>query len=100
MEESRLQREDRKVKQYAINYGMTEAPGNASLPNRWYSSSTSCSQWWGMTEVQLKDLVRARRRNGSIPPADYFWPDSYPGNYCDTRIQPIPFGELRGTIED
>ena len=80
MEESRLQREDRKVKQYAINYGMTE--------------------------VQLKELAkillfeRARRRNGSIPPADYFWPDSYPGNYCDTRIQPIPFGELRGTIED
>lgn len=72
MEESRFQRENRKVRNYAINYGMSEQ--------------------------QIKDLVR--RRKGRVPPAEYLWPDSFPPHYRNTRIQPIPFGELRGTIEN
>lgn len=72
MEESRLRREDRKVKNYAISYGMTEQ--------------------------QIKDLMHLMRRRRQ-PPKDYCWPDSFPGMYQGSRIQPIPFGELRGTIE-
>jgi len=51
-----------------------------------------------MSEQQIKDLVR--RRKGRVPPAEYLWPDSFLPHYRNTRIQPIPFGELRGTIEN
>ena len=70
MEESRFQRENRKVRNYAITYGMSTQ--------------------------RLKDILR----KGRVPPAEYLWPDSFPPHYRNTRIQPIPFGELRGTIEN
>lgn len=81
MEESRVQGRDRtlvavnhldKMIKYAFNYGATER--------------------------KLANLIA--KRNSMLPPEGYRYPDAYSEPHHILDIQPIPWGELRGTIED
>lgn len=53
---------------------------------------------YGMSHGKLKKLIQTR--NSLIPPDGYSYPHNFPEPHHILDIQPIPWPELRGTIED